>query len=500
MVCAEWKSCKRGEEMTKDDTNPLMRDWRILVLIAALILSAASIYLLPPAFDKGIQGNVQLGLDLEGGSWIQLEYKAELVTFETTGSVEELLLGLSEDLDTEVSLIETNVVEIRKPFTQEELEPVFARYGATITRYEIGVGTETAETVKRILEEKINRLGTRDAKVNTLTTFGGASRYIRIELAGVDMITAQEIVGQQGRFDIRIQTTGDETDHVLYGDAITSVGNPTQNPIGSSNWGVPFTISDEGARALREAAIRTGATDRPMEHELMMLLDDEIVYSAPLSTDLAARLKVEEVRNLVASTGVGEEALNRAMILEIHLRAGALPVDVTIAGSGSVSAALGEHFKTMSIVAGIIALLTVGLVVYYRYREPSIVIPMLLINTSEIIILLGIARYFIQLDLAAIAGLIAVLGTSIDQLVVITDEVLHEGKVPSPNVYLKRLARALGIIIVAASTMIIAMLPLAVMDLSSLRGFAIITILGVLIGVIITRPAYGKIIMAILSR
>ncbi|MDG6251435.1 MAG: preprotein translocase subunit SecD, partial [Methanocalculus sp.] len=162
--------------------------------------------------------------------------------------------------------------------------------------------------------------------------------------------------------------------------------------------------------------------------------------------------------------------------------------------------ALGEHFKIMSIIAGIIALLTVGLVVYYRYREPSIVIPMLLINTSEIIILLGIARYFTQLDLAAIAGLIAVLGTSIDQLVVITDEVLHEGKVPSPNVYLKRLARALGIIIVAASTMIIAMLPLAVMDLSSLRGFAIITILGVLIGVVITRPAYGKIIMAILSR
>jgi preprotein translocase subunit SecD len=48
--------------------------------------------------------------------------------------------------------------------------------------------------------------------------------------------------------------------------------------------------------------------------------------------------------------------------------------------------------------------------------------------------------------------------------------------------------------------MFIAMLPLALMDLSTLRGFAIVTILGVLVGVIITRPAYGRIIMAILSK
>ncbi|HOW34718.1 MAG TPA: preprotein translocase subunit SecD, partial [Methanoregulaceae archaeon] len=76
----------------------------------------------------------------------------------------------------------------------------------------------------------------------------------------------------------------------------------------------------------------------------------------------------------------------------------------------------------------------------------------------------------------------------------------HEGKVPSPTIYQKRLTRPIGIIMVTAATVIIAMLPLALMDLSTLRGFAIITILGVLIGVLVTRPAYGKIIMAILSK
>jgi len=175
-------------------------------------------------------------------------------------------------------------------------------------------------------------------------------------------------------------------------------------------------------------------------------------------------------------------------------------VEVSVAGSGSVPASLGDHFKTMCLYAGILAVLTVGAVVYFRYREPMVVFPMMAINVAEIIILLGIARFIQQLDLAAIAGIIAVLGTGIDQLVVITDEVLHEGRVPSPNLYLKRLSRALGIIVVAAATVVIAMLPLVLMDLSTLRGFAIVTIIGVLIGVLVTRPAYGRIIMTILSR
>jgi preprotein translocase subunit SecD len=166
-----------------------------------------------------------------------------------------------------------------------------------------------------------------------------------------------------------------------------------------------------------------------------------------------------------------------------------------------VPSSFGDYYKNLSVVAFIVAALAVGAVIYYRYREPAIVFPMMAVNLSEIVILLGImAAIQYQLDLAAIAALIAVLGTGIDQLVIITDEVLHEGKVPSKQLYQKRLTRAVGIIMVSAATVVIAMLPLALMDLSTLRGFAIITILGVLIGVLITRPAYGKIIMAILSK
>jgi len=486
--------------MNSKELKALITDWRVATLLILIVLSVIAIY--PHIDDQGhLASNLQYGLDLQQGAWLQLEFKAEVVGFTNDRPLEEFITELTKTLDAEVVQVDANHLEIRKYYSQAELEPKFLAAGGTLTSYNQGVSKSTAEDVKRILENKINTLGTKDAKVNTLTGMNNVARYIRVELAGVDMKQAQEIVGKQGKFEIRVETTGNLTEHVLSGDTITSVQMPSQEPPGSDRWGVGFTLSDTGAAAFRTAAIKYGATADPDNHNLIMLLDNKTVYSAPLSQDLAGKLQSENIRQLFASTGSGKYGTQQATNLEIHLRAGALPVDVTIAGSGGVSAPLGERYKMMALLAGIFALITVGFVIYYRYREPSIVLPMVLINASEIIILLGfISLIRFQMDLPTIAGLIAVLGTGIDQLVVITDEILHEGKVPSPNLYLKRLSRALGIIVVAAATVVIAMVPLALMDLSTLKGFAIITILGVLVGVLVTRPAYGKIIMQILSK
>jgi preprotein translocase subunit SecD len=483
--------------MNKDEIITLVKDWRVALLIILVVASLIAIY---PHFENGeFKTNLQYGLDLQKGAWLQLEFKSEVVGFQTDKTAEEFIASLKNQTDAEIFLV-GDKLEIRKLYTQAELTPIFEKAGGKITSYQQGVTKATADDVKRILESKINSLGTRDARINTLTGLDGVTRYIRIELAGVTMSEAQQVVGKQGKFEIRVVTTGNQSEHVVFGDSITGVGNPTQEPPGSGKWGVSFTMSEDGAKALQAAAIQYGAVSDPDNHELQMLLDGKIIYSAPLSAELAGNLQHEVVRQLFASTGAGTTGQQAAQNLEIHLRNGALPVDVNVAGSGAVSATLGEHFKVICVLAGILALITVGLVVFYRYREPAIVLPMVCINASEIIILLGISVFTIQLDLATIAGLIAVLGTGIDQLIIITDEILHEGKVPSPNVYQKRLTRALTIIVASAATVVIAMLPLALMDLSSLRGFAIITILGVLIGVTITRPAYGRIIMAILSK
>ena len=374
--------------MNKKELIALLTDWRVATLIILVVLSVIAIY---PHFDEegNFTTNLQYGLDLQQGAWIQLEFQAEVVGFTTDRPLEEFITDLSKNLSAEVVQVDSNHLEIRKYYSQDDLEPVFVAAGGKITSYQPGVSKSTAENVKRILENKINSLGTKDAKVNTLTGMNNVARYVRVEMAGIDMKQAQEIVGKQGKFEIRIQTTGNQTEHVLSGETITSVQVPGQEPPGSDKWGVGFTLSESGAAAFRAAAIKFGATADPANHNLIMLLDNKTVYSAPLSEDLAGKLQSEDIRQLFASTGTGKYGSQQATNLEIHLRAGALPVDVTIAGSGGVTAPLGERYKNTALLAGICALIAVGFVIYYRYREPVIVLPMVLINASEIIILLG---------------------------------------------------------------------------------------------------------------
>ena len=109
-----------------------------------------------------------------------------------------------------------------------------------------------------------------------------------------------------------------------------------------------------------------------------------------------------------------------------------------------------------------------------------------------------------QLDLAAIAGLITVIGTGVDQLVIITDRLMRgatalpskgEGKyaVSGGRLHEKRIMEILGIIIGSAATTVAAMLPLPFMGFGALTGFAVTVIIGVVVGVGIARPAYASI-------
>jgi preprotein translocase subunit SecD len=360
--------------------------------------------------------------------------------------------------------------------------------------YKEGVSTETRDLTKEILSDKLNSLGLKDIPVKTV-----GDDYILIDFAGIDLATAKNIAERPGKFEIRVITQGNESKHALYGDEIESVSIVGYHE-DEGQWYVPFTLTDAGAQALQEIAIETGATQDPLSHNLVMFLDGNEVYSAPLSYSAASKLEQAPIYSWQASTGADEDSKIRAEELQIHLRAGALPVNVELMGSGHVDAALGQQFKTQAIIAGMIALLAVAFVIFRKYNKPAILIPMVSTSISEVIMILGFASAIgWQLDLASIAGIIAAIGTGIDHLVIITDEVLYEGKLPPRKVYLSRITKAFGIIFAASATTIIAMSPLVVMGFGTLKGFAITTIVGVLIGILIARPVYGKVIHEVLA-
>ncbi|MCX9075426.1 MAG: preprotein translocase subunit SecD [Candidatus Methanoperedens sp.] len=498
-----------------NNQEPFYNNWRVLLLVLAII---GSIALITVSYSDGeirIGSNLKYGLDLDGGSWLQVQLQGAVaqidadpgkiiqvemgkllddpeiriedvspgsITFitskETTQKTidsfdfgtstvtgapngttrvslqtsKEFLIQkyLKDNLNADVKQIpgRSPTFEIRKAVTEDSLNGILQNVdGKVIPPFREGVTKETRDETKTRLENKLNPIA---LKQITITPIG--DNYLLIDLPGVSIEEARKLTLTPGKFEIRIQVKGNETAHILYGDQIIGVGVP------------------------------------------------QLVFDAPLAPELAKNIQSVPVRSMVATTGTGEQGQLKAKELQLHLRAGALPVQVREAGSGEVPAPLGQRFKEQVAIAGLIALILVAVVVALRYKQRNIFIPMLSTSFSEVIIILGIAVLFgLQLDLATIAGIIAVIGTGVDHLIIITDEVLAGGAMPSDKVYKSRIAKAFTIIFAAAATVLVAMLPLIVaMDSSALKGFAQITIAGVFIGVFIARPAYAVIIQGML--
>jgi len=235
---------------------------------------------------------------------------------------------------------------------------------------------------------------------------------------------------------------------------------------------------------------------------LVTVRDGQATYAASMGPDLATGIENGDFAQtntfIMLTTNLSE-----ARDLRVDLQAGALPTDLDIEDQGTVffiQPSLAERFKLFSLVTGIISALAVSLVVFGRYRDVRVAGPMLVTALSEVFILLGFAAAIsLPLDLGHIAGFIAVIGTGVDDLIIIADEVMAEGDVRTRRVFQSRFRKAFWVIGAAAVTTIIAMSPLTVLSLGDLSGFAIITIVGVLIGVLVTRPAYGDILRRLVT-
>lgn len=224
------------------------------------------------------------------------------------------------------------------------------------------------------------------------------------------------------------------------------------------------------------------------------------LQSAPaISTDIAGKA-AREVRITGArstSASAEEEANDLKNVLSQRL-----PVRVSIIGESSIPARLGEEFAFEIKKTAIAAVAVVGALVFIRYRRPLIVGAVMLTMGAELLITLGFASAVHQtIGLAEIGGLLAVIGTGVEQQLIITDEALR-GEIEKirPGGTMSRVGRAFSVIFAAAATTIAAMVMLFFVGYGSMKGFAIVTIAGILIAVIVTRPAYGRMINAILGR
>ena len=352
------------------------------------------------------------------------------------------------------------------------------------------VDTDTMSKVTAVLDKRLNAFGVTDVQVRA-----SGNQDVIVEIAGVKPEDVAKVVGTPGKFEAKINNQT-----ALTGTDIVTV-KPYQ--VTGNTWQVPFTVTVQGATKFAQLA--NGQAGTPVQ----MYLDDNLVSSPEIGADLANGVPSTDVQ-VSGTEQSAAAAQQQAKSIQVVLQSGALPVQVSIVGIDSVSAELGSQFKNGALLAGILALLVIATIVLIRYRTPLLVIPIMITSIAELILILGVASVtHWNIDLAAIAGILAAIGTGVDDQIIITDEVLKKGiKTKRSLTALKfKINNAFFIIFASAATLIAAMLPLAYVGFSRgatgiglLAGFAFTTIVGVLIGIFITRPVYAKFIELLLGK
>ncbi len=382
--------------------------------------------------------------------------------------------------------------------TREELEAAFGRY-LKILSYETKVSAETMSEVEKMIESRADFMGVSDLRIKRA---GG--EYIIVE--SPERIAGNSSVLEPLDFEARLWTSGNITVRAFTSEDVARVDH-YYYASEAGGWAVPMTLKKPAAERLRDLALLHGAIDPDesvrRKHPLGMFFNGIEVYNASFSADLAESMREQAVVSFLAITGGprdNDQARRRAEELYINLEA-SFPTKLRTAGEGQIPAVLGRDFARQVASAGAAAVIGVLTVIYLRYRRPKLVAAVMGVSLSEVLIMLGFSVLIRQyLDLGSVAGIVAAIGTGVDEQIVITDEALYQGQGKRRLVMSTRISRAFFIVFTAAATTIIAMVPLAYVGLGRLRGFAIMTIVGVLAGITITRPAYGRMVRYLIER
>ncbi len=367
---------------------------------------------------------------------------------------------------------------------------------------------ETAGLIDN-MKERLNVYGLSDIIVREAGDLSG-NQYILVEIAGASRDEVRSLLAKQGKFEAKI---GNKT-VFSGGDDITYVArsadqagiDPQQGcgQVAEGLWSCRFRFSialtpeaaQRQAEATKNLEVVVENGNSYLTESIYLYLDDALVDELRIGAELRGRA---ETQIQISGSGQGQNrdeavlnSLAQMKRLQTILITGSLPVKLEIVKTDTISPSLGEEFVRNAMLIGLVAILAVSLVVFVRYRKWQVSVPMLVSLLCEIVLLLGMASLIgWNIDLAAIAGIIIAVGTGVDHLIIITDDVLRQRSTEESSLK-ERIKRAFIIIMGAYLTVVVAMVPLWFAGAGLLKGFAVTTILGVTFGVFIVRPAFAK--------
>jgi protein-export membrane protein SecD len=342
---------------------------------------------------------------------------------------------------------------------------------------------EDLEVIRRIIENRVNATGVSEPVITTQ----GADRIV-VELPGVsDPNSVRRLVGQTALLEfVPLGTVQKNKDDVIDEKQFPPLFTGTEldsAAIGSDQTGkrvVTFKLKDNGAKLF-------GDYTRDHVGQYFAIVLDGRVISAPQINEAIPGGNVQ-----ISQPGIGGYPLKEATDLVTVLQFGSLPFPIKELSNVTISATLGEEFFSQSLLAGAVGIFLVILFMLIYYRLPGVVASFALVYYT--LVVLAIFRLVpVTLTLAGIAGFVLSIGMAVDANILIFERMKEEMRVGKslPSAVEAGFGRAWNSILDSNVSSLITATILYLFGSSTIRGFALVLILGVLVSmfsaIVVTR-------------
>jgi len=457
--------------------------------------------------DEFFSKKINLGLDLQGGSYLLLEIDNDPVIEQKLQNLTTTIRNYFKDQNIKINNIKIegdsiffnvdnqNKQIIVDTFTDEnsEINPYYPRFKSHQLNIEdtgvnlkinfsnqglIALKTSSQDQAIEIVRRRIDEVGTNEPNI-----LKRGNNRILVELPGLDdPMRVKSLLGKTANLTFRFVTNDendgfgveklkyeDGTDEATVSKRIIISGDnlldaQPQMDTQSNQTVVSFSLDRVGAKRFGKA------TSTGIGKQLAIVLDGKII-SAPV------------IRDTIASGNgqiSGGFTFQSATDLALLLRSGALPAPLNIIEERTVGPDLGQDSINAGMIALAIGFLLVIIFMFIKYKVFGLITNVTLI--INLFILLGILTLFeATLTLPGIAGIILTVGMAVDANVLIFERIKEELKDEKNNIlaFDSGYVKSRTAIIDANITTLLAAIILFFMGSGPIKGFSVTLGVGI---------------------
>ena len=482
--------------------------WKATLVI--LVISLGIIFTLPTLLYKENSNNwffdnkINLGLDLQGGSYLLLEVQTEVLMQEELNNISDSIQFIARGLQTNIINIISEEDEIQLRFSNnDKLEEIREKFKNNYRNVNVTINNNTMKiaineifkknikesAIKQSLEivrKRIDESGTKEPLIQR-----SGKKRILLQLPGIkDPERIKELLGTTAKLTFHMVDDEDtislKANRAPFGKIIVAdFYNPEikylvekKSRVGGENLvdakasfdpqeghAVSFRFDTTGAQKFGKA------TSENVGKRFAVILDGVVITAPVINTAITGG------SGIITGNFSSQEAAD----LSVLLRAGALPAPLSIIEERSVGPGLGADSIASGKIAAIIGMICVCIFMILIYGVFGLLANLSLIaNLFIIVSLLGTIGA--TLTLPGIAGIVLTIGMAVDANVLVFERIKEEinKKTNALEAVKNGFNKALSTILDANITTLIASLLLFVFGSGPIKGFAITLSLGVL--------------------